>query len=113
MRETGDRAGEAAALDALGYALHHLGRHEDAAARYQRAARCGGSSEIGTRKPKPWPPGRTLDALGNRAAAGDALRQAIEILEELGNADAAQVRARLESRSATPPARRPSMPPPI
>ena len=105
LRDLGDRAGEADAWDSLGYARHHLGRHADALACYQRAVDpyrdlgdLGSQAQALTRM------GDTHHAAGSPVAARAAWRQALAIFDDLGHPSASQVRAKLASLSAAIPA---------
>jgi tetratricopeptide (TPR) repeat protein/transcriptional regulator with XRE-family HTH domain len=100
-RELGNPEGEAAALDSLGYGYHHLGRHSRAIACYQQAI------ELSRTLKNRYYEAFSLDHLGDtHRAAGDpkAARrdwlQAMEILDELGHAEADQVRAKLDDLTA-------------
>jgi DNA-binding SARP family transcriptional activator/tetratricopeptide (TPR) repeat protein len=95
QRELADRAGEADILDSIGYAHHHLGHHDQAAASYRQALmlhrRHGDryhEAETLTHL------GDTQGAAGDRTAARASWRDALTILDDLGHADAAAVRAR-------------------
>jgi DNA-binding SARP family transcriptional activator/tetratricopeptide (TPR) repeat protein len=95
-RELGDRHGEASALDSLGYAHHHLGNHDQAVTCYERAICLW--RELGDR----YNEADTLTHLGDTYSADgqpgngrQAWQGALAILDDLGHADATQVRARL------------------
>jgi tetratricopeptide (TPR) repeat protein len=99
-RETGDRTGEAAAWDSLGYAHHHLGQHRQATTCYQRAL------DVYRETDDRYEQARTLTNLGdthaaadNPARADDAWQHALAILTKLGHADADQVQAKLHDLS--------------
>src|SRR5262249_13761565 len=95
-REVGNPQGEAEAWDSLGYAHHHLGRHESAVACYRGALdlfhavgdRCSEALALSSL-------GDTLDAAGDAGAARDAWRRALHPLDQLGHPDAEAIRARL------------------
>jgi tetratricopeptide (TPR) repeat protein len=96
LREMGDRYGQAATSDSLGYAYHHLGRHEQAVERYQEALDL--ARVLGDR----YHEAVVLDHLGDvhrdaghPDAARGAWQGALDTLVELGHPDADQVRAKL------------------
>jgi DNA-binding SARP family transcriptional activator/tetratricopeptide (TPR) repeat protein len=102
QRAHGDRVGEAATLDTLGYARHHLGAHREAIACFERAVAL--LRQTGDR----YHQAEVLRHLGDaHHAAGDlaatrrAWESALEILDDLGHADAVPLRERL-SRLAAP-----------
>jgi tetratricopeptide (TPR) repeat protein/transcriptional regulator with XRE-family HTH domain len=97
-RRVGFRWGEAATLDSLGMAYHRLGEFASAVDRYQQALaryRAEGEryheAETATRL------GDVLEAAGDPEAAGRVWRDALAILEELDDPDAAGVRTRLSA----------------
>lgn len=95
-RELGNRSVQAASLDSLGYAHHHLGDHATALIRYQEAldlCRSGGEryNEAGVLTHI----GDIHHAAGRIDAAHQAWRQALSILDELGHPDADKVRETL------------------
>jgi tetratricopeptide (TPR) repeat protein len=95
-RELGDRYGEAAALDSLGYAHHHLGRHREAADCFERSLVL--VRDLGDRYYEAvvlTHLGDVHHAAGQAARAGKVWRQALSILDELDHPDADQVRANL------------------
>jgi DNA-binding SARP family transcriptional activator/tetratricopeptide (TPR) repeat protein len=96
--DTGDRRAEGVIWDSLGYAEHHLGNLGEAAACYQGALSI--QRAIGNRSYE----AETLSHLGDtRQAAGDIAQaredwqQALAIFEDLQDAEADQVRAKLAS----------------
>jgi tetratricopeptide (TPR) repeat protein len=105
VRALGDRGGEAAVLDTLGYAHHHLGHYRQAATYYHQTLdvfRELGEGRLTAEALVHL--GDTYAAAGEVDAVRDALRRALAILEELDHPDAAQVRdrlARLDPRGVT------------
>ncbi|HEY2690672.1 MAG TPA: tetratricopeptide repeat protein, partial [Streptosporangiaceae bacterium] len=104
IREVGDRNGEAAALDSLGYIHGGLGDPGRAADCYQRAI--GIYRELADR----FNEADTLVNLGDlwsRAGDSEAARRswadALAIFDEIGHPDGDEVRARLDG-SGRPPA---------
>ena len=96
FRELGDRYGEAAALDSLGYAHQHLGDYARGAARCQQALAV--FRELGDRYNQASVlihVGENLSASQDLAGARVAWRAALAILEELNHPDADKVRDRL------------------
>ncbi|SMC67198.1 DNA-binding transcriptional activator of the SARP family [Kibdelosporangium aridum] len=96
QEELGNANGEASAADSVGYAYHHLGQDLEAIRWYERALRIyrrikDVSLEADTLRHI----GQAYQALGNEHEANSVLRQALEILEDLGHPDAEQVRAQL------------------
>ncbi|HET6214170.1 MAG TPA: tetratricopeptide repeat protein, partial [Micromonosporaceae bacterium] len=98
QQEAGDRHGEAATWDSLGHAHHHLGNHRHAIACYRVSSTM--FREFGDR----YGEADVLDhlgdahqAAGDAAAAGTAWGRALELLQQLGHADADRVRAKLAS----------------
>jgi tetratricopeptide (TPR) repeat protein len=99
QQKIGDSDGEAATWDSLGYAHHSLNRFDDAVACYRRAIEQ--RRELGDRYYESASLHRLGDthlAAGDPAAAADAWRAALTILDTLGHADAAQVRTKLDGR---------------
>jgi tetratricopeptide (TPR) repeat protein len=97
QQRIGDHFGAAETWDSLGYVHRLLGRHEESAACYQQAIEHYRSLDDRYNEAD------TLASLGDaHLAAGrpdtarSAWRQALAIMEELGHADAQDVRARLE-----------------
>lgn len=97
IQETDDLAGLAATLDSLGYVHHRRGDLDQAVAHFRRSLdltralgiRYGEASTLANLA-------ETQLALGDRAAARDSLHAALRLLDDLGHADAAQVRSRLD-----------------
>ncbi|WP_232521579.1 AfsR/SARP family transcriptional regulator [Micromonospora phaseoli] len=92
----GDRPGQADTWDSLGYAYHHLGDHEQALGSYRQALAL--YSEATDRYHESLVlnhMGDTHRAAGDVTAAGDFWREALRILDELGHAEAADVRDKL------------------
>lgn len=96
FRAAGSPFGEAAALDSLGYVLHQAGHPGRAVAQYRQAVVC--YQRVGDR----YYYAQTLIHLGDALAADGDLgtargtwREALEILEDLRQPIAEQVRARL------------------
>lgn len=101
LREIGDRLGEAHTLDSIGYAWHHLGRQSDAAAACREALALARELRAG------YAEGVICKHLGEIClAAGDSegARQrwleAVSVFDQLGRADAAEVRAKLVALDA-------------
>ncbi|MGI5237652.1 AfsR/SARP family transcriptional regulator [Dactylosporangium sp. CA-139066] len=104
-REAGDRHGEAGTWDAVGYAHHRLGDPRQAIACYGHALRA--YRELGDRPGQACVLSHLGDAhtdTGDAAAAADAWRRSLDILDELDPAQAATVRAKLPSGSPGPAA---------
>jgi tetratricopeptide (TPR) repeat protein len=88
---------QAAARDSLGYVHHQRGDYEQAISHYLEALRIRRST--GDYHPQAEilaHLGEAYHALGRTAEARDSWRQALTILEDLGDPDADDVRARLE-----------------
>ena len=95
-QELGDRDGQAATWDSLGYAHHHLGHHTQAITCYQHALDL--FRDLGDRYYEAATLthlGDTHHAAGNPQAARDAWQQALTILDDLDHPDADQVRTKL------------------
>ena len=95
-RHLGDRYDEAVTLDSIGYAHHHLGDHRQATLHFREAIRL--YREVGHRDGE----AEALDHLGdahqragNRAAARVAWQRALDILDDLGQPRADEVRRKL------------------
>jgi tetratricopeptide (TPR) repeat protein len=103
FKELGDRLGEAHALDSVGYACHHLGRPAEAEATCREALALASELRAG------YAEGVIYAHLGDICLAkGDAddargqWQQAVTIFDQLGRADAAQVRAKLAALGSGP-----------
>jgi DNA-binding SARP family transcriptional activator/tetratricopeptide (TPR) repeat protein len=95
--EVGDDYGAAVTWDSLGYAHHHLGRYAQAAGCYERAVAL--AHRLGDRYGEATALthlGDTRAAADDRPAARDAWSHALSILTDLGHADTAELRARLD-----------------
>ena len=95
-REIGNRLSEADSWDSLGSVHHNLGDHQQAVACYQQAV--DGFREHGYLDKEAATLSRLGDthhAAGNPAAARDAWRLSLAILDELGRPDAELVRAKI------------------
>src|SRR5262249_46204107 len=95
----GDHSGQGAAWDSLGYAQHHLGEFDEALVCFGHALRiyrsvCDRYLEADTLVHI----GDTHHAAGRRAPARVAWEHALDILDELGHPEAAQVRDRMRLR---------------
>ncbi|MGI5176255.1 tetratricopeptide repeat protein [Dactylosporangium sp. CA-152071] len=94
--ELGDRSGQAATLDSIGYVHHHQGEYARALECYERAlALCRRFGDRFSETKVLTHLGDTHLASGRPDAARAAWRVAGQILADLGDADAEQVRARL------------------
>ena len=103
-RDHHDRDGEAESLDCLGYAHHHLGHLTEAIDCYQRAIDL--FRTVGSRYDEASIlayMGDTFLALGDPAAARSAWEQALVDLDELGHAEADEIRERLHRRDHPAP----------
>jgi tetratricopeptide (TPR) repeat protein len=96
-REMGNRYGEGATRDSLGYIHHQLGDYRRATDCYREALAIQrqvsdrhGEADILTHL------GDTRDAAGDADAARRAWCQALDILDHLGHPDADAVRAKLD-----------------
>jgi len=99
--EIGDRRAQANTWDSLGFAQHRLGNHGEAVRCYGHAIAI--QREVGERYQTADTLihlAEVLDAADRRAEAGDALREAWQICEDLGHPDAAKIQARLDERAA-------------
>ncbi len=101
-REVGDRVGEAETLNDLGILHLDRGEIEQAVAFHQRAL------DLAREIASPWDEAHALECLGHCNLAvdniGDAetsLRQALEIFQRIGAADAARVSAELDDFTGT------------
>ncbi|MGH8791516.1 MAG: tetratricopeptide repeat protein, partial [Stackebrandtia sp.] len=97
QQDVDDLYGQAASWDSLGFAHHRLGRHRQAITCYQNALDL--CHRIDDRYSKAITLGRLGDAYrgaGDLADAHDAWREAVGILDDLGNPEADQIRAKLQ-----------------
>ncbi|MER5445436.1 BTAD domain-containing putative transcriptional regulator [Streptomyces sp. NPDC002766] len=95
-QELGDPYGEASTQDTLGYALHHLAHHAEAIGHFERSARLfHGIGDRYLESDVLRHLGDARLALGDREAARAARRAALALLEELGHAEADEVRREL------------------
>jgi tetratricopeptide (TPR) repeat protein len=102
QQKIGDSDGEAATWDSLGYAHYSLKQFSEAVACYRRAVEQ--RRELGDRyyeSASLHRLGDTYLAAGDSAAAVQVWRAALTILDAIGHADAADVRAKLEASVAT------------
>jgi len=95
QQELGDRYGQSATWDSLGYAHHHLGHHTDALTLRRDLDDHYTEARILTYL------GDTHHAIGSHQATYDAWRQAQTIFDELDHPDAEQVRAKLAGLDAS------------
>ncbi|MEJ3745599.1 BTAD domain-containing putative transcriptional regulator [Actinomycetes bacterium KLBMP 9797] len=96
----GDRYGEANTWDSLGLVHHHLGRHGRAVHDYRAALERW--REVGDRYNEAGTLGRlgdTYRVLGEPQRAREVWQRALTILVELGHADAAQIRRKLDEHN--------------
>ncbi len=103
-QELGDPYGEASTQDTLGYALHHLALHREAIGHFERSARL--FHGIGDRYLESEVLRHLGDAhlaTGDRDAARAARRAALALLEELGHAQADEVRRELREPAEVSP----------
>ncbi|NUU23518.1 MAG: tetratricopeptide repeat protein [Streptomycetaceae bacterium] len=95
-QEVGDVAGQWETWDSLGHARHHLGRHTEAVACYENAR-----DLVRQTRDRYWEAiiddhlAEAYAALGDTESTHAARREAVRILEELGHADADEIRAKL------------------
>ena len=101
QRELGDRFGQAATLDSIAVAHRSLARYREATAWYQQALQV--NREFGDR----YNEAKTLVFLGDTSLAADDLesavtfwQDAVTVFDDLGLADAADLRAKLSSVAA-------------
>jgi len=102
-REMQDRYGEAAVLDSLGYAHHHLGRHGEAITSFERSVAL--LRALGDRYYEAvvlTHLGDVHHAAGQTDTAVQVWRCALIILDDLDHPDADQVRANLHDLQPTP-----------
>ena len=100
-RELGNALGEAHTWDYTGYVRDHLGQHDDAVDCYRRAL--GLLLQVSDRSEQAGVLTRLGDAhraLGDRAAAREAWQQALAVLDDLHDPDAAEVESRLDDLGA-------------
>jgi DNA-binding SARP family transcriptional activator/Tfp pilus assembly protein PilF len=96
LEELDDHPGQANTWDSLGYAHHHLGDYSEAAACYHRALDLfRGDGDRFHEADTLTHLGDTQHASGDDERARETWRQALAILDDLGHADADQLRARL------------------
>jgi DNA-binding SARP family transcriptional activator len=97
QRELGNHIGEAATLDSLGYIHHQLGHHDQAIACYEEALRVQGDTLIAEERATVLLHlGDAFQAAGEAVQAGSAWRQALSILEDMGDPGADSVRQKLQ-----------------
>ncbi|MGC0401036.1 DNA-binding SARP family transcriptional activator/tetratricopeptide (TPR) repeat protein [Streptomyces sp. SAI-126] len=102
--EMGDPYGAAATQDTIGYAYHHLGRHETAIEHFEVSARLfRGIGDRFLESEVLRHLGAARRAIGDRDAAREALGSALALLEEMGHADAEDVRVDLRGLDADEP----------
>jgi len=100
-RELGNRQGEAAAWEALGYAYHHLGDHAHALTCYQRSLEL--FHDLGDLYYEATllnHLGETHHAAGDPGAARSCWQRALDIFTELEHPEAVTVRTRLDELDA-------------
>ncbi|GAB3428288.1 BTAD domain-containing putative transcriptional regulator [Flindersiella endophytica] len=96
LKGLGDEQSQAGALDSLGYIHHHLGDYEAAVECFEQALALYRSARNGFQEADVLDHlGDTVLAAGDRSGACGIWQQALTILDELGHADADQVRAKL------------------
>ena len=86
FRDLGDRWGEASALDSIGYAHHHLGHHQQAASYYERAISIIRELDAHYLDTIYDHLGDAYHAAGNTTQARHAWKQALNTLDQLGDA---------------------------
>ncbi|WP_425518075.1 tetratricopeptide repeat protein [Polymorphospora rubra] len=97
QRRSGDRNGQAATLDSLGFAYDRLGDRDRAADCYEQAIQLFRDSVDRYHEAETLIRlGDTRDGMGDRAAASAAWRQAVRIYEDVGDPAAEETRRRLE-----------------
>jgi DNA-binding SARP family transcriptional activator/DNA-binding XRE family transcriptional regulator len=107
QRELGNLIGEAATLDSLGYIHHQLGHYDQAIACYQEAVKVQGDTLIAEERATVLEHlGDACQAAGKVVEAGSAWRQALSILEDMGDQGADAVRRKLQD-AGLPPEPRP------
>lgn len=96
QRHAGDRNGQAATLDSLGFAYHHLARHDRAVTSYEEAVVLFRASADRYHEAETLVRlGETLLATGDTRRAEDVWRRAAVIFDALGDPEADSVRERL------------------
>jgi tetratricopeptide (TPR) repeat protein len=115
FQELGDRDGEAATWDSLGYAHHHLAQHTEAADCYHHALTL--YRDLGDRYNEADTQthlGDTHHAAGQPDQARTAWAAALDILADLNHPGADTVRAKLATLDQTPtPPAEPGTSPPL
>ena len=96
LRDLDDGFGSAAALDTLGYVYHGLGRYTQAIASYRQAiALCRAQGQRRSEAEILAHLGDAYDAAGDPSAARDTWRSALDILEDVDDPGADDLRAKL------------------
>jgi tetratricopeptide (TPR) repeat protein len=106
QRESGNRLGEAATLDSLGYCCHQIGHYSQAVAYYQQALPA--YADAGDRYFRAQTLihlGETHQANEDQEATRDVWQEALAILNDLHHPDAALIRAKLRDLTAATPCR--------
>jgi DNA-binding SARP family transcriptional activator/DNA-binding XRE family transcriptional regulator len=97
QRELGNLIGEAATLDSLGFIHHQLAHYGQAIACYEEAIRIQGDTLIAEERATVLTHmGDAYQAAGETAQAGSAWRQALSILQDMGDPGADAVRRKLQ-----------------
>jgi tetratricopeptide (TPR) repeat protein len=97
-RDLGDRLGEAATLDSLGYCCQQAGRHHQAIEFYQQALTVyTAAGDRYCRVPTLVRLGETYRASGNSEATRDLWQQALAILDGVRDPGAGLIRAKLRT----------------
>jgi DNA-binding SARP family transcriptional activator len=103
-RELGNQIGEAATLDSLGYIHHQLGHYAQAIACYQEAIKVQGDTLIAEERATVLVHlGDACRAAGDTVQAGSVWRQALSILEDMGDPGADAVRHKLQDAGLPSP----------
>jgi tetratricopeptide (TPR) repeat protein len=98
FRQTGSPANEASAIDTLGYARHHCGDHEEAAACYLRAVDLFEQAGDGFNCANTLANlGDTRLAMGDPEGARTNWRRAVAAFEALGSRVAKQVQDKIDA----------------
>jgi DNA-binding SARP family transcriptional activator/tetratricopeptide (TPR) repeat protein len=100
--ELGNPFGQAQSLDTLGYAHQATGEHATAVACYRRALSACQELDSYYQAVILTHLGDALQAVGDPGPAREAWRRALAILDQLGHADAAEVRVKFESLAPVP-----------